>query len=199
MRARLALAYTKQTVELREVVLKDKPPSLLSYSAKATVPVLVLPEGPVIDESLDIMHWALAKSDPDGWLEHADDAKTLILENDSQFKRYLDKYKYADRHPELSEQAHREHCYNFLDKLETRLQKQKYLSSDTLGLADMAIFPFIRQFAHVDLNWFEGAAWQAVKAWLDGCKSSALFKRIMTKYPAWKAGDPVTLFPSEQD
>ena len=194
MRARLAIAYAHQKVELREVVLKQKPNSLLNYSPKATVPVLVLDDGKVIDQSIDIMRWALTKSDPDNWQKNLPEQLPLIKKNDFSFKANLDKYKYADRHPE-SELHYREACYDFLDDLESRLLDKGYLFDDHYCLADIAIFPFIRQFAHVDLNWFEGAQWHNIKAWLNDLKSSDLFLSIMYKFPPWSEHDKPTLFP----
>lgn len=196
MRARLAIYYAQQHVELREVSLKHKPTSLYTYSPKATVPVMAFNDGRVIDESLDIMLWALNKQDPDNWLENLDDQGELIKQNDFEFKQFLDKYKYADRHPELSELAHRDNCYFFLEELEQRLTKHPYLFSDRPRLADMALLPFIRQFAHVDLSWFERSAWTQVNKWLMNFKTSELFKSIMFKYPVWSEGDAVTLFPA---
>ncbi len=195
MRARLALAYSQQIVEIREVTLKNKPESLLAYSAKATVPVLVLNDETVIDESLDIMQWALSKHDPDNWQENLSQQKELIQENDKQFKTYLDHYKYADRHPE-SETYYRERCTDFLNKLENRLQQHNHLFSNHSSLADMAIFPFIRQFAHVDLTWFESSKWHNLQRWLNHHKSSELFNSIMFKYPTWQKTDAPSYFPS---
>lgn len=194
MRARMALAYSQQKVELREVSLKQKPISLFEYSAKASVPVLVLTDGTVIDESLDIMLWALAKYDPDHWQEKLSEQVALIKENDTNFKANLDKYKYADRFPE-TELVYRENCYAFLDNLESRLQDQTYLFTNRLRLADIAIFPFIRQFAHVDLDWFESSHWHGLKRWLNEFKSSDLFVSVMHKYPVWQEPDPATFFP----
>lgn len=194
MRARIALAYTQQHVELREVVLKDKPPSLLEYSAKGTVPVLIdITEG-IIEESLDIMLWSLAQHDPDQWLNNLAEQQKLIAENDNIFKAKLDHYKYAERFPEHSEHVYRERCYPFLDMLNARLEKHDCLYSEQYCLADMAIFPFIRQFAHVDLAWFDTSHWHHLKAWLNRLKSCELFSHVMTKYPAWHEGDTPTLF-----
>ena len=195
MRARMAIAYSKQTVTLREVVLKIKPPSLFTYSHKGTVPVLVLEDGTVIDESIDIMYWALKIQDRDRWLENLEEQIKLIKINDHSFKALLDKYKYADRHPEHSEQCHREACYPFLDHLEALLEKQNFLFSDQYGFADIAIFPFIRQFAHVDLAWFESSSWTKLQHWLTQLKTSELFTSVMTKYPAWTEGDDPVYFP----
>jgi glutathione S-transferase len=198
MRARMAIVYSQQSVELREVILKHKPNSLLSCSAKGTVPVLVLPNTPAIDESLDIMLWALSINDPDDWQSNLVEQKRLIEENDGSFKSNLDKYKYADRYPEQSELFYRESCYRFLNELEERLSGHRFLFSDQYSLADIAIFPFIRQFAHVDLAWFISHKWHEVSRWLTELKSSELFTGIMQKYPAWSEGDIPRFFPSNK-
>tara|TARA_R110002167_G_scaffold25973_7_gene89619 strand:- start:8 stop:580 length:573 start_codon:yes stop_codon:yes gene_type:complete len=190
----MAILYAQQRVELREVVLKQKPESLLNYSQKATVPILVLSDGSVIDQSLAIMQWAISKYDPDNWQDKLSEQTQLIEKNDTDFKANLDKYKYADRHPE-PEIYYRTACYEFLDNLDTRLKAQRYLYAEHYCLADIAIFPFIRQFAHVDLSWFETSQWQYVKRWLNELKSSDLFLGIMHKYPAWTEHDKPTFFP----
>lgn len=198
MRARLALRASCQTVELREIVLKDKPQSMLDYSAKGTVPVLILrePEERIIDESLDIMLWALKLNDPQNLLavSNLDAVNELIAQNDGEFKYYLDRYKYADRYPELSEQEYRERGEKFLKLLEARLQDYPFLFGTEPCLADIAIFPFVRQFAHVDLNWFEQSPYPRLKSWLADYKASEPFLAIMKKYPAWKEGDEITWF-----
>lgn len=194
MRARMAIAYSQQQLEIREVVLKNKPASLLVYSEKGTVPVLITKNETIIDESIDIMLWALKLHDPEDWLASIEEQKRLINLNDHTFKAQLDKYKYADRHPEHSELFYREECYPFLDRLETRLNKYDYLYSDHYGFADIAIFPFIRQFAHVDLEWFENAKWKKLQHWLTKLKKSELFTSVMTKYPAWQEGDQPRYF-----
>lgn len=201
MRARLAIAYSNAQLELREVVLKDKPTQLMEASKKATVPVVVLPDGRVIDESRDIMRWALQQNDPDGWL-YADDndwlweLEGLIQENDFVFKQHLDRYKYADRHPEYPMEYHREQCENTLKKLDRQLEiNQGFLVCDRLTLADTAIFPFIRQCAHVDREWFYQTEYQALQAWLDQLLESELFQSIMHKYPQWQPGDTPVHFP----
>lgn len=197
MRARMALVYSNQQVELREVVLKDKPPELLSISPKGTVPVLVTENGQVLEESLDIMHWALERADPDHWREQGKSQGDLIRVNDESFKACLDRYKYADRFPENSPEHYREQCFFFLDTLEKQLHAQPFLFGKQIRFADIAIFPFIRQFAHVDLDWFEGSSWHAIKVWLNYFKQSSLFKRSMYKYPPWKHGDDTHWFPQE--
>jgi len=196
MRARLAIIISGITVELREVILKNKPQQLLDISAKGTVPVLMLENGTVIDESLDIMFWALSYNDPDNWLEQSsmNDIKQLIEINDGEFKYFLDRYKYADRFPENSEIYYRQKAEVFLIELETRLSKQSFLCARYYTLADMAIFPFIRQFANVDINWFQGSDYKNLKRWLNELVESSLFLSIMDKYSAWQATDKKLLF-----
>lgn len=199
IRARLALYLSKTEVELREIVLKNKPDSMLHYSPKGTVPVLVVNATErnldVIDESLDIMHWALAINDPTHLLnKDLDEMKVLIDLNDGEFKHFLDRYKYADRYPEQTEIQYREQAEQFIQRLEARLKDKTHLLGDQLSFADIAILPFIRQFAHVDLKWFEQSPYPQVRRWLNEFKSSELFTAVMKKYPAWQEGDEPTLF-----
>ena len=159
MRARMALRYSGIAVKIREIALRNKPRHMLQVSPKGTVPVLVLADGVVIDESLDIMHWALAQRDADDWLMArepalAEHAQRLIAENDGAFKDALDHYKYAIRFPEKPAGTYRAEGDQFLQQLETRLNQQRYLYRDNYTLADVAIFPFVRQFAAVDEAWF---------------------------------------------
>ncbi len=193
MRARMAIAVSGIKVELREVVLRDKPQALLELSPKATVPVLQTNEGTIIDESLDIMHWALQQSDPENWLAIID--HDLITNNDGDFKHWLDRYKYADRYPKQSEQFFRQQGEKTLFRLEQCLIKTRYLSSQSITLTDIALFPFIRQFAFVDINWFEQTPYPNLQNWLNTFINSPLFIRVMKKYPPWqKESDPV-IFP----
>jgi glutathione S-transferase len=200
MRARMALCYSGIGVELREVVLRDIPPQLLACSPKGTVPVMVLPGGQVIEESLEIMEWALARHDPDGWLprEHEQQrlSSELIGENDGPFKLDLDHYKYAQRYPQHPQACYRKQGERFLAKLEGRLQQRDWLTGQAMALADVAVFPFVRQFAHVDRAWFDAARYARLQAWLERLLGSALFIGSMKKYPQWQAGDAVTLFPA---
>ena len=200
MRARLAISYClpKHAVELREVVLRDKPASLINISPKATVPVLLLECGQVLEESLDIMQYALSTR-PD--LEEAllpdslkADIFSLIKVNDGDFKWALDRYKYADRY-EHSQTYYREKGEVFLDALNERLNSHRYLMGDEMTLADLAIFPFVRQFAHVDKLWFEASQYTALIQWLNHWLASDLFISIMTKYPQWQEGDEPVYFP----
>ncbi|MFT5706643.1 MAG: glutathione S-transferase [Oceanospirillaceae bacterium] len=195
MRARLAIHYTGTQVELREVVLKNKPQQLLDISPKATVPVLDLGSAGVIDESLDIMLWALAQRDTESWLAKKAPQMTLITECDLKFKACLDKYKYADRHPEHSMLYYREQCCEFLQKLEQQLSANTFLFAQEMRLADAAIFPFIRQFAHVDRNWFFQSEFVNVQAWITLLINSLVFQGIMNKYNSWDSTQKGIAFP----
>lgn len=192
MRARLAVASAEVEVELREILLRDKAPAFLAASPSATVPALV--EGDlVIDESLDIMHWALAQNDPEGWL--SEPAEALISEADGPFKTALDRYKYDSRYDGANREEEREKAALFLWKLDEMLNGQDYLFGAKPTLADMAIAPFVRQFAHVDLGWFMSEPWPNLIRWLEAFKSSDRFAAIFKKYPKWEQGDAPTLFP----
>jgi glutathione S-transferase len=183
MRARMALKLAEIEVEIREVSLRAKPAHMLQVSPKGTVPVLVLPDGKVLDESLDIMYWALQQHDLEGWLDAA--AGALIAENDNSFKRALDCYKYPEEHPEKTSQEYRQQGEVFLQKLEHLLSQSPYLLKATPSLADIAIFPFVRQFAAVDSAWFESSSYQELCAWLNDWVNSELFKNVMTKNPTY--------------
>ncbi|MEM6585435.1 MAG: glutathione S-transferase [Pseudomonadota bacterium] len=202
MRARMALFVAGITVELREVKLANKPPELTQASPKATVPVLVLNDGAVIDESLAIMRWALEQSDPEGWLL-GDDA-ALIERNDGPFKRALDRYKYPTRYPDEAQGDedtfrfdHRSHGLAFLEELNTRLSDDRQLCGSTRSLTDIALFPFIRQFANTDRDWFDAQGLPHVHEWLEAHLSSPLFAAIMPKFTPWKAGDAPIIFGPE--
>jgi glutathione S-transferase len=200
MRARMALVYSGIRVELREVLLRDMPPAMLACSPKGTVPVLLLPNGRVLEESRDIIAWALASSDPDGWLPAVEGgaqnaASRLIDENDQAFKQQLDHYKYAERYPEHPASVYRAAGEGFLQQLEQRLERQAWLTGERMGVADVAIFPFIRQFAFVDKPWFDSTPYPRLQQWLDFFLESALFLSVMKKYPQWQGGDTITIFP----
>lgn len=201
MRARLALRVSGQHPEIREVKLSNKPQAMLDISPKGTVPVLRLGNDEVIEQSLDIMRWALAQNDPENWLAR-DDAK-LIARNDGEFKRDLDRYKYPNRHDSDAE-AHRAAGLGFLAELERRLagqghgqelsQGQAQLAGSQRGLVDMAIMPFVRQFAAVDQPWFAAQDLPHVQAWLAGHLSSDLFASIMMRLSPWAEGDAPIYF-----
>lgn len=182
MRARMALSYAGIAYQLHDISLKDKPAGLLAVSPKGTVPVLVLPDGRVLEQSLDIMHWALQQHDPSCWLDiDRDNSQALISENDGAFKQALDKYKYASRFPEQSAASYRSQAEVFLCKLEQALQERPFLSGAHLSLTDVAIFPFIRQFAAVDADWFAQATYPKLQAWLQARLESSLFLGVMSK------------------
>lgn len=186
MRARWALDAAQIAVVHREVLLREKPAALLAVSPKGTVPVLVLTGGTLLDESLDIMRWALAQHDPEGWLQ-ADHAavQRLIDCNDGPFKQALDRYKYAERHPDKTPAEHRQHAASFLTALEARLQTEPWLTGARCSLADVALFPFVRQMARVDEAWFQAAPWPGLRRWRRHFESSDRFERIMRKHPRW--------------
>jgi glutathione S-transferase len=186
MRARLALAVSGTWHEHREVRLSDKPAAMLSVSPKGTVPVLQTTDGMVIEESLDIMRWALRGRDPEGWLMRDDPA--LIANNDSMFKHDLDRYKYADRHGSNPE-AHRESGLHFLRELDVRLTAAGQLCGRSRGLTDAAIMPFVRQFAGVDRDWFEAQHLPYLQLWLANHVASNLFDEIMYRTAPWSQGD----------
>ncbi len=199
MRARLAIAASGQDCELREVVLRDKPAELLAASPKGTVPVLVDTDGRVIEESLDIMRWALVRSDPQHWLAPQsgapEDMLALIERCDGDFKHHLDRYKYANRYEGANAVEHREQAASFLRELEARLQASACLFGERPALADMAIAPFVRQFAIADTAWFAQQPWPRLRAWLDALLGGDAFQRVMRKYPQWKSGESGFEFP----
>lgn len=192
MRARLALLASATVCEIREVKLSAKPPEMVGISPKATVPVLQLPDGRVIDESLDIMRWALARNDPDGWLTRDDAA--LITANDGPFKHHLDRYKYADRH-NTDPAEHRAAALDLLRPLDARLQVAPYLCGNATGLIDAALMPFVRQFAETDRAWFDALPLPGLQAWLARLTASPTFDAAMVRLAPWKSGDPPILFP----
>lgn len=199
MRARLAIAVSGVRCELREVLLRDKPQALLDASPKATVPVLVDTDGTVIEQSLDIMFWALQQRDPEGWLLPSQEDMavmlTLIGECDGAFKHQLDHYKYPQRYNETSGDAYRDQAATWLLQLNARLEESSFLFGSKPALADMAIAPFVRQFAYTDHGWFSSQPWPRLQAWLDAWLDSELFERVMIKYPRWPDGGRGEDFP----
>ena len=188
MRARMALKLANIEVEIREISLRDKPLHMLQVSPKATVPVLVLQDGSVIEASLEIMLFALKEHtlqtnihEPSRPALECFSPVALVFENDTSFKQALDAYKYPERHPNKTQAQHRADGEVFLQKLENLLQQNTYLLEATPSLADIAIFPFIRQFAAVDSAWWESAAYPKLRAWLNGWIESELFKSVMQK------------------
>ena len=194
----MALHSAGIQVELREVKLSNKPREMLELSDRGTVPVLQLDSGKVLLESLDIMHWALTESDPCGWLiDSSNTSEKLIQDNDSAFKRNLDCYKYWARYPEQTQIDARRRAEVFLVKLENLLKAGEYFLGASQSISDVAIFPFIRQFAAVDPEWFELAPYPKLRQWLIRFLSNDCFIGSMHKYPIWQEGDAVTLFPSK--
>lgn len=191
MRARLALASAGTRVELREVVLRDKPEAFLEVSPSGTVPCLALTEA-VIDESLDIMVWALRQNDPEAWLDMPDGGFDWIARCDGPFKQALDRTKYGSRYPDEDPSAHRAKAAIFLSDLNTQIGSWVF---DKPGLADYAILPFVRQFAFIDKGWFDAQDWPALQGWLDRFLTSDRFEYIMQKHPQWQVDDTAIFFP----
>ena len=192
IRARLAIKVSGTSVVLREVALRDKPAALIAASSKATVPVLQLPDGTVLEESLDIMRWALNIHDPQGWLrvDEADEVQAWVELNDGPFKALLDGYKYASRHPRRSAPDYRDEAVaKMLQPLNTRLAERRFLLRDSCSLADMALLPFVRQFAACDKAWFESAPLTQVQGWLTQLTTTPLFESVMSKCSPWQPGD----------
>ena len=189
IRARLAIAVSGVSVEHREIALRNKPEAMLAISPKGTVPVLQLVDDRVIEQSLDIMLWALTLNDPQQWLQGEKSlpaaAKALIDTNDGPFKFWLDHYKYADRYPEHPAEYYRQKAEEFLQHLESLLEAQQYLLGARLSITDMAIFPFIRQFAAVDKTWFAASDYVRLQKWLDERLTSDLFEEVMVKRDCW--------------
>lgn len=183
MRARMALLVSGARYVHREVVLREKPAAMLAASPKGTVPVLVQGDGAVIDQSIDIMRWALAQRDPEGWLLRDDAA--LVAEFDDTFKHHLDRYKYAGRY-DVDPLAHRTAGLAMLAELDRRLTEQDYLSGVERGFVDVALFPFVRQFAGVDPDLFAAQAPIRVQEWLVALTGSDLFARAMVRFAPWK-------------
>lgn len=200
IRARLALFYAGVDCELREIVLKTKPQQMLDVSTKGTVPVLVL-DDQVIDESIDIMQWALEQSDPNNWgaenLQHS-----LVKRNDKDFKYYLDRYKYYDRYPEHSQSDYLEKACEFIQELESVLcqksNQANFLNGRYLSALDIALYPFIRQFAFVDKTRFDQLPFPKAQKWLAHFLHSDLFANVMLKYKQWQPNQPVVNFSSNE-
>ena len=194
MRARLAILASGIKVEIREILLKDKPAPFLAASAKGTVPVLQTP-GKVIDESRDVMLWALAQSDPQNWLANPEGTNKLIDTNDGPFKTALDHTKYAVRFPDRDASADRAKAASILHDHNTRLAHHAHLLGEDETMADAALRPFVRQFANTNRAWFDAQDWPHLIRWLTAWETSDSFQTIMAKRPVWAAGDPPSYFP----
>ena len=193
MRARLAILVAGVTVEIREILLRDKPAEFLATSQSGTVPCLRTADS-VYDESLDIMVWALQQRDPKGLMNMPDDGWALIKANDGPFKAALDHTKYIARYPNLDLETERENASMHLRTLDRQLAGQSFLYGDKMTIADLAILPFIRQFAHIDRAWFDAQSWTNLRAYLDRFLASDLFARVMEKRKTWAIGDDPTYF-----
>ena len=198
MRARLGLLFAGRQVELREITLKNKPPQMLAISPKGTVPVLQLLDGTVIEESREIMTWALEQQDAQGLLaaQTLPQANALIDKNDNEFKYWLDRYKYADRHLDMSQAEYRQRGEVFLQMLEALLIKNSYLLGESITIADIGIMPFVRQFAHVNRKVFYDLPYPNLQRWLQDWLSHPLFLQAMTKFAPWQEKDDVVVFPA---
>jgi glutathione S-transferase len=189
MRARLALRSSGVVYEHREVALKAKPAEMLQASPKGTVPVLCLSSGEVLEQSLDIMGWALRHNDPEGWLPcsspMAEETQALIAVNDGAFKAHLDRYKYPQRFGLASGEADRDQAATWLHILNARLQTHAFLAGAQWGLLDACIAPFVRQFARTGRAWFDAQAWPQLMQWLVCFENSEAFADVMHKHPLW--------------
>ena len=188
----MVLSYMEVSVELREVLLNERPQSLYKISSKGTVPVLLLKDGKVLDESLDIMQWAIKQGEQKLYEDKLNEQNQLIKYNDTKFKYWLDKYKYHVRYLEHSREYYQRKCSKTLAEYDMRLRENAYLMGDRIRLADIAIFPFIRQCANVDQNWFNNK-YPNLNQWLEIWKQSRLFKSVMMKYNQWRLGDELLI------
>ncbi|HKM38003.1 MAG TPA: glutathione S-transferase [Thiopseudomonas sp.] len=198
MRARLGILFAGLQVELREIVLRNKPAQMLAISPKGTVPVLQCMDGVVIAESREIMLWALEQQDPHGLLDTniLQQANALIDQNDNEFKHWLDRYKYADRHLEMTQTEYRQRGEDFLQVLEELLANNPFLLGDKASVADIGIMPFVRQFAHVDRAVFYSLPYPNLQRWLDHWLEHPLFVQAMIKFKPWQEGDELVVFPA---
>lgn len=210
MRARLAIYKSTVPIELRDIVLKDKPIEMLTASPKGTVPTLVLPSTQVIDESLEVMLWALNEKDPNNLLrsthyqvnaqvsapenKQLNEMLALIEQFDEEFKQALEQYKCAKRYHETNIEQCRQACEDYIQHLEQRLTASNYLIDDQESLADIALLPFIRQFARVERQWYLQSPYPNVKTWLNRYLQSAMFTKVMAKYPLWSKGSEQIIF-----
>ena len=195
IRARLAVQSAGVTVELREILLRDKPTAFLDTSPSATVPALRLQDR-VLDESLDIMIWALEQNDPARLLDMPETGRDLIEANDGPFKAALDHTKYAVRYPHLDAQKERQKAADIIFELEARLSRTDNLLGHHQTIADIGTLPFVRQFANTDRTWFDAQNWPNVHNWLGSFLESAAFSDIMRKYPVWTPDQPAVVFPN---
>ena len=201
MRARLALLSSGNKVELREILLRDKPEVFLKTSPKATVPVLDLGDGEVLEQSRDIMLWALRRHDPENWLHPWRQNQPAVLafldRLDGDFKHHLDRYKYASRFDGGAAQLHRDKGAEFLAAINQQLSQRPALSGAVDGLMDYAALPFVRQFRIADPDWFDAQGWPFLHRWLQAFLNSTQFRTIMTKFPIWTPDSVPVIFPNK--
>lgn len=196
MRARMGLMISEQSIELREIILRNKPVAMIAVSPKATVPVMILGDGHVIDQSIDILYWALSQNDPRNWLAHQNAAAEMIAQSDGPFKTALDRYKYYTRYDDADPIIERAKALDILTQWNEIIgDKGCFFGEDKRGgLADHAIFPFVRQFANHDRIWFDEQSIPHIHQWLHAHISGDLFTSIMDKYPPWQEGDNPIIF-----
>ena len=199
MRGRMGIALSKQQVLLREIITKDKPSELLASSAKGTVPVLVLPDGQIIEQSLDVMNWALQQNDPQDLLRSNNptlnqQVHQLITVNDDEFIGHLEKYRASVRYRNIDKEQRRQDCEGFISKLEALLTDQAYFFGETPSLADFAVMPFVSQFVRVEKKWFVQSEYQNVGRWLRTHLDSKLYTQVMKQYPLWNETKQDCLF-----
>jgi glutathione S-transferase len=197
MRARLAVAAAGVMVELREILLRDKAAAFLAASPKGTVPVVVAGDL-VLEESLDVMVWALGQRDPEGFLYAGDAARALVERCEAEFKGHLDRFKYAVRYADVDRAQEQAMASVYLQELDGMLVGRDYLFGDRIGFADIGIAPFVRQFANADWAWFAAQDWPRLMSWLTRFETSERFAAVMAKYPKWEEGDAVTVFPPKE-
>ncbi|MAT33845.1 MAG: glutathione S-transferase [Ponticaulis sp.] len=201
MRARLALLSSGTVCTHREILLRDKPEAMLEASPKGTVPVLVLEDGSVLEESLDVAFWALRRNDPEHWLApwkaDREDADALLARNDGPFKHHLDRYKYATRYEDADELEHREAGLAILEDLNARLSDTGYLGGEQFSFLDAGIAPFVRQFRIPAKDWFDALDLPNLQNWLNNFMESSRFAIVMKKYPVWDGEDDHHRFPGD--
>jgi len=202
IRARMAIYVSGQAVQLRDIALSDKPAHMLQVSPKGTVPVLMLQNDKVLEQSLEIMMWAFGQSDPNNYLmSHCPNSRAEMLRLvdlfDTEFKLCLEKYRSAKRYHDESVLAHRLACEHYLQVLEQKLSQHPYLMSDNPSLADLAIVPFIRQLARVERQWYLQSPYPNIRAWLNGYLQSLMFSKVMTKYSLWLAEESLIVFSAD--
>ncbi|TKF82884.1 glutathione S-transferase [Vibrio sp. F13] len=199
MRGRMGIALSQQKVLLREIVTKDKPSELLASSPKGTVPVLVLPNGQVIEQSLDVMNWSLQQNDPQDLLRSSnptlsEQVQQLIKTNDEEFIGHLERYRASVRYRNIDVEQRRQACETFIKQLEVRLTDQPYFFGESPSLADFAVMPFVSQFVRVEKKWFVQSEYQNVGRWLRAHLESKLYTQVMKQYPLWNETKQDCLF-----